>query len=92
MSDAKQPEEQFELSITEISYSFGINQEIIQEMIDQGMIQVSISHSKVLKCTDADLSKIRSALRLHQDLGINIAGAALVLELMDRIEELERML
>jgi chaperone modulatory protein CbpM len=33
--------------------------------------------------------RVRTALRLQRDLGVNLAGAALALELLDRINELE---
>ena len=34
--------------------------------------------------------RVRTAVRLQRDLGVNLAGAALALELLDRIAELER--
>jgi len=34
--------------------------------------------------------RVRTVVRLQRDLGVNLAGAALALELLDRIAELER--
>lgn len=39
-----------------------------------------------------DRRRLRLAVRLQQDLGINPAGAALAIELLERIAELERRL
>lgn len=36
-----------------------------------------------------DLRRIRKALRLRRSLGINLTGAAVILELLERIEILE---
>ena len=36
--------------------------------------------------------RVRTVVRLQRDLGVNLAGAALALELLDRIAELERRL
>ena len=36
------------------------------------------------------LRRVRTVVRLQRDLGVNPAGAALALELLDRIAELER--
>lgn len=38
------------------------------------------------------LTRVRTSTRLQQDLGVNLAGVALALELLERIEQLERRL
>ncbi len=38
------------------------------------------------------LDRLSSGLRLHRDLGINWAGVSIVLDLLERIEELESRL
>jgi chaperone modulatory protein CbpM len=36
-----------------------------------------------------DLRRIKTALRLQRDLEVNLAGVALVLDLLDQLKELE---
>ena len=38
----------------------------------------------------SSIKRVRTAVHLQRDLGINLAGAALALELLDRISELEK--
>jgi chaperone modulatory protein CbpM len=38
----------------------------------------------------SSVRRIRTVMHLQRDLGVNLAGAALALELLDRIAELER--
>lgn len=38
----------------------------------------------------SSVRRVRAAVRLQRDLGVNLPGAALALELLDRIEELQR--
>ncbi len=38
------------------------------------------------------LVRVRSALRLHRDLGVNLAGIALALDLMEELENLRSQL
>lgn len=40
----------------------------------------------------SSVQRVRTVVRLQRDLGVNLPGAALALELMDRIEELQRHL
>jgi chaperone modulatory protein CbpM len=38
----------------------------------------------------SSIKRVRTAVHLQRDLGVNLAGAALALELLDRISELEK--
>lgn len=38
----------------------------------------------------SSVKRVRTVVHLQRDLGVNLAGAALALELLDRIAELER--
>ena len=38
----------------------------------------------------SSVRRVRTAVHLQRDLGVNLAGAALALELLDRITELEK--
>lgn len=40
--------------------------------------------------SDADIERIRQILRLKQDLGVNLAGIDVILNLLDRIDELQQ--
>ena len=40
----------------------------------------------------SSVRRVRTVVRLQRDLGVNLPGAALALELLDRIAELERAL
>ncbi|RYG63263.1 MerR family transcriptional regulator, partial [bacterium] len=54
----------------------------IVELVDEG----------VLEPESLSLQRARLALRLQRDLGVNVAGTALVIELLERIASLERRL
>jgi chaperone modulatory protein CbpM len=38
----------------------------------------------------SSVRRVRTVVRLQRDLGVNLPGAALAIELLDRIEELQR--
>jgi chaperone modulatory protein CbpM len=38
----------------------------------------------------SSVRRVRTVVRLQRDLGVNLPGAALALELLDRIDELQR--
>ena len=94
--DKKEPafecEEWFYLSLAEISSSFGVSKEIVLEIIDEGIVSVQRDEKDHLRFDEHSLRQIRTVLRLNQDLGVNVAGAGLALQLLEEIEHLRSLL
>ena len=83
-------EEQNEFSITEVCSICSVEERQVVELVEQGIIE---RHSVTQwRFSADDLRRARISLRLQRDLGVNPAGAALVLDLLERIEALERRL
>jgi len=57
-------------------------------MVDLGILEPQVRASNLLFPPEAVRTVCR-AVRLHNQLGINWAGVGLVLDLLDRIEQLE---
>lgn len=75
-------EEQITLTVDEVSGICAVERQRIVELVDEG----------VLDAQSPSLQRARLALRLQRDLGVNVAGTALVIELLERIDALERRL
>jgi len=80
------------LSLQEVSCSFGVTTETILDIIDEGIVTAHINEQQEMQFDAEALRSIRTTLRLHQDLGVNMAGAALALELLGEIERLRALL
>ncbi len=85
-------EEWFYLSLSEVSSSFGVSSKTVLEIIDEGIISVQKDDKNQLCFNNDSLRNIRTVLRLTQDLGVNLAGAGLALELLEEIENLRTKL
>ena len=83
-------EEQAEFSITEVCSICAVEERQIVELVEQGVIEMrSVTQWRF---SANDLRRARISLHLQRDLGVNPAGAALVLDLLERIESLESRL
>jgi chaperone modulatory protein CbpM len=81
-------EDEGELSLEQLSSLCEVERQRIVELVDEGVIEArSITE---LRFGGECLRRARIALRLQRDLGVNVAGVALALQLMERIEELEQ--
>lgn len=75
-------------SFIEVCTRYHIPKKLLHEMIEQGLFDVQSTNEQQLTLTQKDLQKMESAFRLHKDLGVNLEGVALALELLDELERL----
>jgi len=80
----------FHLSLHEITYTFGVDSSTIIEIVNEGIVSAQKDGSNEWQFDSEAFRRIRIVLRLQQDLGVNLAGAALALELLDEIEKLHK--
>ena len=83
-------EDQSDFSITEVCSICAVEERQIVELVEAGVI--STTSVTQWRFSGADLRRARISLRLQRDLGVNPAGTAVVLDLLERIESLERRL
>jgi chaperone modulatory protein CbpM len=83
-------DDQVHLTLEEVSEACSTRTEWIVELVEEGVLQPLHHERSQWRFTASCLSKVHIATRLRRDLGINIAGVALALDLLDEIEELRR--
>jgi len=83
-------EEGAALSVADLARMFAVDQQHIVELVEEGVITVLEIETREWRFSGADIRRARIALRLERDLGINLPGAALALELLEELEQLRR--
>ena len=85
-----------EVSIADLCRMFAVEERHIIELVEEGVLgtrgEVSVIEidKTEWRFHGTEVRRARIALRLERDLGINVAGVALVLELLEELEELRR--
>jgi len=77
-------------TLQELCEFCGQNEELIIEMINEGLIVPAGSSPHQWRFGFRDVSRVQTAHRLIRDLHVNMAGAALALDLLEELEELRR--
>ncbi|WP_296907921.1 chaperone modulator CbpM [Polaromonas sp.] len=85
-------EEQTELSLTDLCRACAAQADRIVELVDEGVLAPAGSSPDNWHFTGLQQQRARVALRLESDLGVNLAGAALALELLDELDSLRARL
>jgi MerR family transcriptional regulator/heat shock protein HspR len=67
----------------------GMHQQTLRYYERVGVIEPSRSRGNIRLYSQADIARLRQIQRLINDLGVNLAGAEVILKMRDRIERLE---
>lgn len=84
--------EEDSLTLGELCRACDIHADWVISLVDEGIIDPEDKEIKVWRFSGSNLARVRSAIRLHRDLGINLAGIGLVLDLMEELENLRTQL
>jgi chaperone modulatory protein CbpM len=79
------------LSYDAVAEIVGARRSLVERLARQGLIETVDSKTEPLLPRRA-IMQLRRMQRLHRDLGVNFAGAAIILDLVGRIEQLSREL
>jgi chaperone modulatory protein CbpM len=89
-------EEQTELSLDDICRACAVQPELIIELVHEGVLAPARDSLRAAPeqwhFSGVHLHRARVAMRLQNDLGVNLAGAALALELLDELDQLRTRL
>lgn len=80
------------LSVADLCRACGVHAELITEYVEYGILEPRGQEVMAWRFPAASLRRAQRALRLQEDLSINAAGIALVLELLDELSELRAQL
>ena len=80
------------LSLADLSRACHVRVEWIVELVDEGILEPRGESTARWQFAGTSLRRARTVRRLQRDLDINLAGAALALQLMDEIESLRTRL
>jgi len=78
------------VSLRDLTSICGSNAEVVIEMVGEGIAEPEGSNPHQWRFAGTSIQRIQTALRLQRDLKVNLAGAALALDLLEELAELRR--
>lgn len=76
------------LSLEELCRACDVTSDFIQDLIEYGVLEPQGEAMADWRFPSEHLHRVKAVERLQQDLEVNLAGAAMILELMDQMEEM----
>ena len=78
--------------ISAVAEMYDIHPQTLRLYEREGLLKPSRSEGNTRLYTDEDLERLEFILNLARDLGVNIAGIAIVLQMRERMEEMNRQM
>jgi chaperone modulatory protein CbpM len=78
------------LTLDVVAESIGARRSLVVRLAREGLIETVESETGEPLLPRRAIVQLRCMQRLHRDLGVNFAGAAVILDLVGRIEQLNR--
>jgi MerR family transcriptional regulator/heat shock protein HspR len=78
--------------ISAVAEMYQIHPQTLRLYEREGLLQPSRSEGNTRLYTDEDLERLEFILNLARDLRVNIAGIAIVLQMRERMEEMNRQM
>ena len=85
-------EQDVELSLAELCQTVQLNAEQVFEMIEHGIVEPRGREPGSWRFVGVNVQRVHCANRLRRDLGVNMAGAALALDLIEELQQLRRQI
>lgn len=77
-----------EFTLAELCHLCDVPAEWIVELVDEGVLEPVDLSNQAWRFSGISMLRARKVQRLQRDLGVNLAGAALALQLLDEVEQL----
>jgi len=76
--------------ISVVAKALNIHPQTLRQYEREGLISPSRTEGKMRLYSQKDIDRISTILRLTRDLGVNLAGVDIILQLKETIDELEK--
>src|SRR5580698_7311899 len=78
--------------ISSVAEMYGIHPQTLRLYEREGLLKPSRTEGNTRLYTDEDLERLEIILSLARELGVNISGIAIILQMRERMEEMNRQM
>ena len=77
------------IPLAQLCRACGLSVEAVAALVEEGILEPEGTRRGRWRFSADSIRRARTAVRLQRDLELNLAGVALALDLLDRVEELQ---
>ena len=76
-------------TISAVAAHYGIHQQTLRLYEREGLLKPSRTEGNIRLYTDADIERLELILGLTRDLGVNLAGVEIILNMREKMEQMQ---
>lgn len=80
------------LHLQELCQLLHIDKGVIVEMVEYGILEPQGEHLEAWEFSGPAVYRVKTVLRLQHDLEVNLSGAAVIVEMLEELQQLRRKL
>ena len=77
-------------TISAVADHYGVHQQTLRMYEREGLLKPSRSDGNVRLYTDEDVERLELILNLTRDLGVNLAGVEIILNMREKMDQMQR--
>jgi MerR family transcriptional regulator/heat shock protein HspR len=77
-------------TISAVADHYGVHQQTLRLYEREGLLKPSRSDGNVRLYSDEDIVRLEIILKLTRELGVNLAGVAIILNMRERMDQMQR--
>lgn len=77
------------LTLEDLAAAAGVHPDLVQVFVSSGLLEPELDASDAALFAPSAVMRLRRIVRLRRDLGVNLAGIAVILQMRERIEALQ---
>jgi MerR family transcriptional regulator/heat shock protein HspR len=77
-------------TISAVADHYGVHQQTLRLYEREGLLKPSRSEGNIRLYTDEDLERLEVILHLTRDMGVNLAGVEVIMNMRDKMSEMQR--
>ncbi|MFN0086687.1 MAG: MerR family transcriptional regulator [Blastocatellia bacterium] len=77
-------------TISAVADHYGVHQQTLRMYEREGLLKPSRSEGNVRLYTDEDIERLEVILKLTRDLGVNLAGVEIILNMREKMDQMQQ--
>jgi len=77
------------LTLEDLASAVGLHPELVDVFVRYQLVEPTVHTGSCALFPTSSVERLNRILRLRHDLGVNLAGVAVILEMMERVERLQ---